>query len=160
LPLLDKLFRGIFGMVGEAFGLDALRRAEITSVAATWQLANARASTQDMRVGGMAGSEPVSVYAAGSVGLDGTLDFTIEPELSEQLTLDAPNTKTLVSSVLKLAGGLERLRRMVGRHHLTGTIKDPDYRFEFGRDELFKKLMPTSGNLLQGVVDTLFGQPP
>ncbi len=160
MPLLDKLFRGIYGMLGEAFGLDSLRRAEITSVDTVWRMSNERILTDNLRLGGIAGQEPVAVYATGSVGLDGTLDFLVEPELSEQLILEAPNTRTLASSVLKTAGTIEKMRRVVGRHRLTGTIQQPDYKFEFSFEELFKNLGPAPGQLiegLQGAIDSLFG---
>ena len=79
----------------------------------------------------------------GSVGLDHTLDLTIEPELSEQIVLQTPQASTLSSAILKALGGLERLRRLVGRHHLGGTFEKPEYKFEFSLEQLFSSTLPT-----------------
>lgn len=155
VPLLDKLFRGLFGVLADRLGLDMLRRAQITSVAGRWQLARQRIGTEDLRLGGVAGMEPVAVYAKGSIGLDRTLDFVIEPELSEGVLMEAPTTSTLAHTVLKAAGQLERLRRLIGRHRLTGTLNEPVYRFEFSTQEIFKQLAPGPADLLQGLLDAV-----
>jgi hypothetical protein len=149
LPLLDKVFRGLFGVLGDRLGLESLRRAQITQASLRWRLAEERVHTDDLRLAGMAGTEPVAIYAKGSVGLDRTLDFVIEPELSEGVMVQAPTTSTLASAILRAAGGLERLRRLIGRHRLTGTVDDPDYRFELTTQEIFKQLAPGPGDLLQ-----------
>ncbi len=153
VPLLDKLFRGLFGVLGDRLGLESLRHAQITQVSVHWQLANERFNTQDLRLGGLAGTEPVAIYGTGSVGLDQTLDFTIEPELSEGTILEAPTTSTLANTVLKAAGRLERLRRLIGRHRLVGTLKNPDYHFELSSKDIFKQVAPA--DLLQGILDSL-----
>ncbi len=155
VPLLDKLFRGLFGVLGDRLGLEMLRRAEITQASVQWRLGNERFRTDDLRLGGLAGTEPVAVYAKGSVGLDQTLDFVIEPELSEGMVLQAPTTSALARTVLKAAGQLERLRRLIGRHRLTGTIKQPAYRFELGTQEIFKQLAPVPGDLLENLFDAV-----
>ncbi|MDP3703774.1 MAG: hypothetical protein Q8R78_05245, partial [Candidatus Omnitrophota bacterium] len=155
LPLLDKVFRGLFGVLGERLGLDSLRRAQITQASLTWRLADQRFRTEDLRLGGVSGTEPVAIYARGSVGLDQTLDFVIEPELSEGTVLEAPTTSTLASTILKAAGQLERLRRLIGRHRLVGTLKEPDYRFEVGPQETMKQITPGPTELLQGIIDSL-----
>lgn len=154
LPLLDTVFRGLFGLLGERLGLESLRRAEITEASLNWRLAQERFRTEDLRLGGLAGAEPIAVYAKGSVGFDQTLDFTIEPELSEGVVLEAPTTSTLARTVLKAAGQLERFRRLIGRHRLTGTIKDPHYQFEFSPQDVLKQLAPGPLDLLQN----LFGR--
>src|SRR3989338_3994429 len=142
LPLLDKVLGGLFGMLGEHLGLSSLRRAEITSIAGQWRLSQQRFVTEDLRLGAMAGTEPIALYVRGSVGLDKTLDLTVEPELSEQLVLESSTTSTLSSTVLQAMGGLERLRRMIGRHHIGGTIDKPDYKFEVSLDQLLNQLLP------------------
>ncbi|MBI4597775.1 MAG: DUF748 domain-containing protein [Candidatus Omnitrophica bacterium] len=152
MPLLDALFRGLFGVLGERLGLDSLRRAEIKQAALHWRLADQRFRTEDLRLTGLAGAEPVAIYAAGSAGLDRTLDFVIEPEFSEQVILQAPTTGSLASTVLKAAGQLDRFRRLIGRHRLTGTLEDPKYRFEFSTQEIFKQLSPSGGALLEGLL--------
>lgn len=155
IPLLDTLFRGLFGVLAERLGLEMLRRADITQVSGRWQLAEERVGTDDLRLGGMAGNEPVAIYAKGSIGLDRTLDFTVEPELSEGALLQSQVTSTLAGTVLKTAGRLDRLRRLVGRHRLTGTIDKPVYRFEFTPQELLKQLLPGSADLFQQLFDTV-----
>ena len=155
IPLLDRLFRGLFGVLGDRLGLEALRRAEITQASLQWQLSQARFSTGDLRLGGLAGTEPVAIYVKGSVGLDHTLDAVIEPELSEGTVLQSPTTSTLASTVLKAAGQLERLRRLIGRHRITGTLEHPEYRFEFSMQELLKQLAPAPADLLQNLLDVV-----
>ena len=103
----------------------------------------------------MAGTEPVAIYAKGSVGFDQTLDFVIEPELSEGVVLQAPTTASLAGTVLKAAGQLERLRRLIGRHRLTGTLKEPVYRFEFGTQDVLKQLAPGPTDILQNIFDAV-----
>lgn len=155
VPLLDKVLRGLFGVLGDRLGLDMLRRAEITQAAARWTLAQERVSTDDLRLGGLAGTEPIALYAKGGVGLDQTLDFVIEPELSEGVVLQSPATSSLAATVLKAAGQLERLRRLIGRHRITGTLNDPVYRFEFSTQEIFKQLAPGPGDLIQQLLDAV-----
>jgi hypothetical protein len=101
----------------------------------------------------MAGAEPVAIYATGSVGLDQTLDLTVEPELSEGAVLEAPTTASLATTVLRAAGQLERLRRLIGRHRLTGTIKQPEYRFELSSQEVIRSLAPGPADFLQKLFD-------
>jgi hypothetical protein len=155
LPLLDQLFRGLFGILADRLGLETLRRAQITQASVQWHLSQERFRTEDLRLGGLAGTEPVALYAKGSAGLDQTLDFVIEPELSAGVVLEAPTTSTLASTVLKAADQLERLRRLIGRHRLTGTIKHPEYRFEFTTQEIFKQLAPDPTDLLQHLFDAI-----
>lgn len=155
VPLLDKLFRGLFGALANRLGLETLRRGQVRQAAVSWRLANERLFTDDLRFGGLAAGEPVALYAKGSVGLDGTLDFVIEPEFSEGMILQAPTTSTLASTILKAADRLERLRRLVGRHRLTGTLKNPDYRFELSTQEIFKQLAPVPGDLLENLFDAV-----
>lgn len=155
VPLLDKVFRGLFGVLADRLTLDSLRKAQITSVTGRWQLAQERIATDDLRLGGSAGNEPVAIYARGTVGLDHTLDFVIEPELSEGVMLEAPTTATLARTVLQAAGRLEQLRRLIGRHRLTGTLDAPVYRFEFSTREIFKQLAPTSADLFQNLLDAV-----
>ena len=154
MPLLDKLFGGLFGVLADRMGLDMLRRAQITQASVQWQLTQERLKTDNLRLGGLAGTEPVAVYAKGSVGLDQTLDFVIEPELSESLVLQSPTTSTLASTVLKAAGQLERLRRLIGRHRLTGTLNNPQYRFELSTQEILKQLAPGPIEFLQHLLDS------
>ncbi|MBI4341728.1 MAG: DUF748 domain-containing protein [Candidatus Omnitrophica bacterium] len=156
IPLLDKLFRGLFGVLADRMGLDLLRSGEVTKVSASWQLSQERFHTEDLRLGALAGTEPVAIYARGSVGMDQTLDFIIDPELSESTLLQAPTTSSLAGILLKAAGKLETLRRMVGRHTLTGTIKEPKYRFEIGRQELLKEIEPQNpAGFLQDIIKSL-----
>jgi len=155
LPLLDKVFQGLFGTLGDRMGLDSVRRAYITQASVRWKLAQERFHTDDFRLGGLAGTEPVAVYAKGSVGLDQTLDFVIEPEFSEQTLLQAPSTASVANTMLKAAGQMERLRRLIGRHRLTGTLKKPEYRFELSPGEVFKQLGPGPIELLQGFLESL-----
>ena len=72
----------------------------------------------------------MAIYAKGRVGFDRTLDFVIEPEFTEGTILEAPSTASHAQAILKAAGQLERFRRFVGRHRITGTIEDPQHRFE------------------------------
>jgi hypothetical protein len=129
IPLLQNVLRGIFGALASGAGLDSLRRAQITQASLRWRLARGRISTEDLRLGGMAGAEPVALYARGSVGFDTTLDFTIEPALAERLLEEKPS---LAGTVLRAAGQVDQFRRLIGRHRLTGTIKNPNYDFEVG----------------------------
>ena len=155
MPLLDKVFRGLFGLLGDRLGLDSLRRAQITSASARWRLQHERIVTENLRLAGYAGGAPVAVYATGSVGLDRTLNFVIEPEFTEQLMLEAPNTSSLASIALRAAGQLDRFRRLIGRHRLTGTLQEPDYRFEFSPSEAVRQVAPAPADFLQGVLDSL-----
>jgi hypothetical protein len=158
VPLLQKVFRGIFGLLGERLGLESLRRAQVTQASVTWRLSQERVATDDLRLGGLAGTDPVAVYARGSVGLDQTLDFVIEPELAEGTLLQAPATATFAGTILKAAGQFERFRRLVGRHRLTGTLKEPNYRFEYSVQETAAQLVPAAGEALQGLLDFLGGR--
>lgn len=151
VPLLDQLFRGLFGVLADRLGLEMLRRAEITQASTSWMLKQERLLTEDLRLGGVAAHEPVAVYARGSLGLDGSLDFIIEPEFSEAILLQAPSTSTLASTILKAAGQLDRARRLVGRHRLTGSLKKPTYRFELSLQETLKQLAPRPADLIQGL---------
>ena len=153
MPLLDRLFGGLFGVLGDRLGLESLRRAHITQASLQWHLLEERFRTEDLKLGGLAGQEPVAVYARGSVGMDQTLDFVIEPEFSEQTVLEAPTTSTWARTVLNAAGQLERLRRLIGRHRLTGTLKQPDYRFEVGPQETLREMAPGTADILQGLFD-------
>ncbi len=157
LPLLEKVFRGLFGVLADRLGLDELRRAQITQASVRWQLARQRFATEDLRLTGSAGAEPIGVYAKGSVGMDGALDLVIEPELSEQLVLQAPKVSSVAGTVLRAAGALDRLRRYVGRHRLTGTLKEPSYTFEYSLEEFFKNLLagPSPGEVLQHLIDAI-----
>ena len=94
LPLLEKVFKGFFGILADRLGLEALRRGQITQAGFQWQLSQERLHTEDLRLSGTSGGEPVAVYARGSVGLDHTLDLVIEPELSEGVLLQAPSTSS------------------------------------------------------------------
>ncbi|MBI3321923.1 MAG: hypothetical protein HYZ91_06630, partial [Candidatus Omnitrophica bacterium] len=93
--------------------------------------------------------------ANGSVGFDRSLDFVIEPELSERIVLQSPTTSTLAATVLKAAGQLDRLRRLIGRHRLTGTLDHPTYRFELSTQEIFKQLAPAAGDFLQQLLESV-----
>jgi len=149
MPLLDALFRGMFGALADRLGLEGLRRAKVTQGSAHWQLRQEQISTEDLRIGGLAGDEPVAIYAHGTIGLDHALDLVIEPELSEGTVLRSPATSVLASTVLKAAGQLDRLRRLIGRHRITGTLEKPSYRFEFGTQEVLKEIVPSTGDLIQ-----------
>ena len=132
------------------------KRQQITQVSVQWQLANERFSTKDLRLGGLAGTEPMAIYGTGSVGLDQTLDLVIDPELSEASLLQAPTTSSITGVVLKAIGKLETLRRLVGRHRLTGTIKKPNYRFEVGQQDILKEVDPSNpAGLLQDIIKSL-----
>ncbi len=154
LPLLDRVLRGSLGAIADRLGLSTMRKAQLTELAGQWQLARSRVSTQDLRLNGMSGTEPIIIYVQGSVGLDRTLDLTVTPELSEQVIMQAPNTanlskaETFSSTLLRGVGWLDRFRRLVGRHHLGGTIDKPQYSFEFGVDELLSQVLPF-GRLLE-----------
>jgi len=152
LPLLDRILRGFFGVLADRLGLSNLRTAQITELAGQVRLANERLVTDDLRLRGWSGPEPITILVRGSVGLDKTLDLTVEPELSEQLVLQAPKTSTIAGTILKTVGGLERLRRLVGRHHLGGTIDNPQYQFEFTLDQLLNQLLPSG---LQQLLESL-----
>ena len=107
------------------------------------------ALADDLRLGGLAGTEPVAIYAKGSVGLDQTLDFVIDPEFSEAVMLEAPTTSTIANTILKTAGGLDRIRRLFGHHRLVGTLNKPEYRFELGPQEALKQVVPAPANIIQ-----------
>ncbi|MBI3319240.1 MAG: hypothetical protein HYZ89_01460 [Candidatus Omnitrophica bacterium] len=150
LPLLDRLFRGTFGALADRLGLSMLRTAQLTELNGQWRVFNARILTDDLQLNGVSGGEPVGVLVRGSVGFDRTLDLVIEPDLSEQLILQAPATSAVSRTVLNLMGGIERLRRLVGRHHIGGTIDKPEYQFEIGLDQLLGQLLPSP---IQRVLD-------
>lgn len=155
LPLLDVLFRGMFGGLADRLGLETLQRARITQASMRWTLAHERFRTDDLRLGAVAGTEPIAVYATGSVGFDQTVDFVIEPELSEGVVLEAPTTSAFARAILKTAGQFDRLRRLIGRHRLTGTLTHPDYRFEFGTQDILKQVAPASVDLLHNLLDSI-----
>ncbi len=142
LPLLDRVLRGSLGAIGDRLGLSTLRKAQLMEIAGQWQLARGRIATEDLRLNGNTANEPITIYVRGSVGLDKTLDLTIDPELSEQVVLDSPTTRTLASTILRSVGMLDRVRRLIGRHHIGGTIDKPDPTFQFGMDELFSQAIP------------------
>ncbi len=144
LPLLDRVLQGIFGALADRLGLSSMRKAQMTALSGQWQMAHARVMTDDLKLSGFSGTEPVAIYVRGSIGLDNTLDLTIEPELSEGIVLQAPQVSTVPSTFLKALGGLERLRRLVGRHHLGGTIEKPEYKFEFSLEQLFGRTLPAA----------------
>ncbi len=152
LPLLDRLMRGMFGVLSDRLGLSALRTATITEVGGQWTVAQERVATDDLRLSGVSGTEPISIYVRGSVGLDKTLDLTIEPELSDQLVLQSPSTASAAGALLKVVGGLERVRRTVGQHHVGGTLDNPQYKFQFSLDQLLNKSLPSGlGRLLDSL---------
>ena len=155
VPLLDRVFQGLFGVLGDRLGLDTLRRAEIREASMKWQLTKERVWTDSLRLAGTAGTEPVAVYGKGSVGLDHTVDLVVEPELSEGTIVEAPTTASLAGALLKAAGQLEHLRRLIGRHRITGTLKQPQYRFEYSTQEVFRQLTPDPAGLLQGFLDAV-----
>ena len=161
IPLLEKLFRGLFGTITSivsAVGggsLESLRRAEVRSLDATWRLADERIATNDLRLGAVAAQAPVSIYATGSVGLDGTLDFTVEPDLTESL-LEGGQSGT-ATAALKAAGEFDKFRRLFAKLRMTGTIQEPKFERQFAPGELIKSLVPSGGDVLQGVFDSIFG---
>ena len=156
VPLLDQLLQRLFGALGNRLGLEELRRAEITDVSLQWRLAREQFGTDDLRLGGLvAGTEPIAIYARGSIGLDRTLDLVIEPEFSEGIVLEAPTTSTVARTVLKAAGQFERFRQLIGRHRLTGTIQNPQFRFELTIQETLKQLAPGPADLLEGILKSL-----
>lgn len=152
LPLLDRVFQGVFGALAERLGLAHLRRAKLTKFSGQWRLAQARIWTDDLQLSGTAGAEPIIILIRGSVGLDKTLDLTVEPNLPEQLVLEAPNTSSLSRTILRVVGGAERMRQMVGRHHVGGSIDRPEYKFEFSLDQLLNQVLPAGlGQFLESV---------
>ena len=100
------------------------------------------------------GQDPIVIYVRGSAGFDRTLDLVIEPELSDALILQAPNTATPASAVFKTFGRLEQLRRLIGRHRITGTVDKPRYKFEISLDQIFGQTIPSG---LQYLFDSLRG---
>lgn len=155
LPLFDTLIQKLFGTLGGRLKLDSLRKAKLQEVSLRWRLADARIATDDLRLGAMAGQDPVAVYAKGSLGLDHTLDFVIEPEFSNQTVTEAPKSSSLAQVILQAAGRFEQLRQLIGQHRLTGTIEEPIYRFELGAGENLKRVTPGPANLLQGIIRSL-----
>lgn len=165
IPLLDKLFRGFFRVLADlAGGLDTLRSAKINQASFTWRLAQERIYTNDFRLGALAGTGTVGVYAKGSAGLDQTLDFVVEPELSEEALLEAPGGSAIASAILKVANEINRVRRLFGSYRLTGTIKEPKYRFEPGAPQILKEVAPAPASLLEqsirGILDKVSPQQP
>jgi hypothetical protein len=142
-------------VLAERLGLESLRRAQITQAAVQWQLAEARFRTENLRLGGTAGTEPLEVFARGTVGLDQTVDLIVEPGLSEGVLLQAPATAPIAGTVLKAAGQFERLRRLIGRHRILGTLKNPQYRFELSTQEVFRQLAPGPADLIQNLLDVV-----
>ena len=88
----------------------------------------------------------------GSVGFNKTLDFVVEPNLPDQLILEAPNTSTVSRTLLQAMGGLERLRQLVGQHHLGGTIDTPEYQFQVSVNQAIDQLVPSG---LERLLDSL-----
>ncbi|MBI4354334.1 MAG: hypothetical protein HY595_03775 [Candidatus Omnitrophica bacterium] len=142
IPLLTRVLQGMLGALADRLGVSVVRSAQITSITGQWHLADQRLVTEDLRLAGTSGTEPMAIYVKGSVGLDKTLDLTIEPELSDQLVLESPSTSSLSGALLKAMGGLERLRRMVGRHRIVGTLDKPEYKFEVSLQELLNQTFP------------------
>jgi hypothetical protein len=44
---------------------------------------------------------------------------------------------------MKALGGIERLRRTIGRHRIVGTLEKPDYKFEVSLDQLLNQFLPS-----------------
>jgi len=142
VPLLDRVFHGVFGALADRLGLTGLRKAQIVKVTGQWRIAQARVWTEDLHVTGLSGTDPIALLIRGSVGLDKTLDLVVEPELSEQLLTQAPNTSAIAGTILKVMGGLERARGVVGRHRISGTIDNPQYKFEVRLDQILNQSLP------------------
>ena len=153
IPLLDRVFQGLFGVLADRLGLDMLRRAQINKASIQWKLSDQRIWTDALRLDGVAGTQPVAIFGRGSVGLDQTLDLTVEPELPEGLALEAPTTAPLARTIMKAAIRIEQLLRLIGRHRITGTLKQPQYQFERSIDELVRQLLPTPAGLLKGLFE-------
>jgi len=141
MPFLEKTFKGFFGELAQRLGLGIFRTAEITEMTAQWRLSNGRLSTEDLRFNGVTGTEPISILMHGSAGLDQTLDLTVEPDFSEQLLLESPTVPSATRTLLKTVGRLEQVRRLIGRHHLGGTLDKPEYKFEVSLDQILKQLL-------------------
>lgn len=158
IPLLERLFqRGLLGPLAEWLRWDPLRRAEITKASLHWKLLKERVQTEDVRLAGavrnipIAGNAAVALYVHGSVGLDQTVDLTVEPELSEQIISQSQELSS-VSSALKSAALLDRLLK-VGRYRVTGTMKEPHARFEISAlDAVSQVLQHVSGELLKNLL--------
>lgn len=142
VPLLDRVFHGVFGALADRLGLTGLRKAQIVKVTGQWRIAQERVWTEDLHVTGLSGTDPVALLIRGSVGLDKTLDLVVEPELSEELLTEAPNTSAIAGAILKVMGGLERARGLVGRHRISGTIDNPQYKFEVRLDQILNQSLP------------------
>ena len=76
-------------------------------------------------------------------------------EVQRAARLYAEGDPAQARTVLQAAGHLERLRQIIGRHRLTGTLNEPVYRFELSTQEVFKQLAPTPGDLLQNLLDAV-----
>ncbi len=138
IPLLDRLFqRAVFGPLAEWLGLEPLRRATITQTALHWKLENEQITTDDLRVAGLVGTGAIVVYAKGRVGLDQSIAFEIEPELSEQIIVQS-RAISGIAHLLKTGSVMNRLPKLF-RYRLTGTIKDPKPQFRLSPMALLKE---------------------
>ena len=152
VPLLEKYMAIlVFVPLADRVALDSLRRAQVKQVALTWRLAQERVSSDDLRIGAVAGGAPVAVYAKGNIGLDQTLDVLVEPELSDALAAESPILSDAARKVLQNAERFNRIRRLFVRYRLRGTLKDPKKSYEIASmDELLGSLI---GDLFRGLLN-------
>ena len=149
VPLLNKFFKNIvLGSLADWIGLSNLRTAQIASISGTFQLRNERVMTDSLTLSGAAGLEPIAFYVQGSAGFDKTLDVNVETDLSEQMLSDAMGKTTLAGRMLKAVGSLQRMKRLVGRYHIGGTLDKPEPTFEYSFDQTLSRVLQSVFNVL------------
>lgn len=153
VPLLERFFRmGLIAPLAEWLGLEPMRRAEIRQVSLRWQLAKERVKTDDLRLVGVAGAATVVLYARGSVGLDKSIEFEVEPEFSEHLVRQSG----AIGSAATVLPGTVLVEAMskVARYHLDGTLDHPHPHFRFTPQEALKWMVErATGGLFEGLFD-------
>jgi hypothetical protein len=153
VPLLEKFFKnGLIGPLAEWLGLEPLRRAEIRQVSMRWKLVDERIRTDDLRLVGVTSAAAVMLYARGSVGLDQTIQFEVEPEFSEQVVRQAGSIGS-AAAVLPSTVVVEAMSK-VARYQIGGTLEKPRSNFRFTPQEALKWVVDrTAGGFLENLFD-------
>jgi hypothetical protein len=119
VPILTPLLGWIYEGLENIF--PAFKKINIDSALATFEIKNRQLVTNDLILSG----SDICLVAEGSLGFDGSLDFTFENELLEQKPEDEPDWPVSVRNFITSFG------KTISRARLKGTIKDQKWEFEY-----------------------------